>query len=75
MTHNIVSSEAHRPSPHVRVRIGRRRRRPAGLKTWFAAAAAIGALASLIDGLIGYPACLAGVTVAFAAWRFWPSRG
>jgi fatty acid desaturase len=74
--HNITSNEAHEPSAHVRIHVGRprRRRAPAGVKTFLWSAAGVGAIASLIDTIIGQPVCLVLCVVGLAAWRFWPTR-
>lgn len=73
MTHNITGNEAHLPSAHVRIRTGRRRRLPAGVKRFFAGAIGVGVVASIADTLIGQPVCLTLIVVAFVAWRFWPT--
>jgi hypothetical protein len=76
VTHNITSSEADRPSPHVRIHIGRPRRRrlQAGVKTFLWSAAGVGVITSLIDTILGQPVCLVLCVVGLAAWRFWPTR-
>lgn len=63
--HHIAGSEAHRPSAHFIVRVGRRRRTLHPAVTVLGTAAAIGLIASLIDAAIGQPVCLTLCALGF----------
>lgn len=74
--HNIVRSEANRPSPHVVIDISRPRRRRLGPVFWaHVAVGLVGAGASLVDSFVFQaPIALGVVGVAFFVWSFWPDR-
>lgn len=74
--HNIVRSEARRPSPHVVIDVVRPRRRRPGLVFWFhVGAVGVGAVASLLDSFVfGGPVALTVVGLAMFVWSFWPDR-
>ncbi|MET3781756.1 hypothetical protein ABIC32_002408 [Brevundimonas sp. 1080] len=78
MTHNIIGSEAGRPTAHVTIREMRHRRRRPRISLVVAAHLAtppIGGAAAAIDGLIiGHPVCFTVLVLAYLAWCFWPSR-
>lgn len=63
MTENLIITELPR----------RRRRAPAGVKTFLIGCAAAGGVGSLVDSVIGQPVCLAILIVGFGVWRFWPT--
>lgn len=63
--HKIMGSEAHRPSAHIQVRLGRPRRRMHPAIQIHMMAVGVGVVASVIDIVIGAPVCLTLVSFGF----------